>query len=92
MRKKALIFGVDGQDGSLMSDFLIKKRYKVTGTFKNRKLKNLKKLNIYKKLKLTKWADRKHRELESQVISKSDKVVTVSWKWASETQPWWVLA
>ena len=52
MRKKALIFGVDGQDGSLMSDFLIKKKYKVTGTFKNRKLKNLKKLNIYNKLKL----------------------------------------
>ena len=54
MRKKALIFGVDGQDGSLMSDFLIKKKYKVTGTFKNRKLKNLKKLNIYNKLKLIK--------------------------------------
>ena len=42
------------------------------------------KIDFYKKLKLTKWADRKHRELESQVISKSDKVVTVSWKWASD--------
>ena len=31
MKKKALIFGVTGQDGSYLSDFLLKKNYKVFG-------------------------------------------------------------
>ena len=52
MRKKALIFGVDGQDGSLMADFLIKKKYEIIGTYRNKKLKKLKNLNILNKIKL----------------------------------------
>ena len=31
MRKKALIFGITGQDGSYLSKFLIKKGYNVHG-------------------------------------------------------------
>ncbi len=31
MKKKALIFGVTGQDGSYLADFLLKKNYKVIG-------------------------------------------------------------
>ena len=31
MKKKALIFGVTGQDGSYLSEFLIKKGYEVHG-------------------------------------------------------------
>ena len=31
MKKKALIFGVTGQDGSYLADFLLKKKYQVHG-------------------------------------------------------------
>lgn len=31
MKKKALIFGVTGQDGSYLSEILIKKKYQVHG-------------------------------------------------------------
>src|SRR5210317_521457 len=31
MKKKALIFGVTGQDGSYLSEFLLKKNYEVHG-------------------------------------------------------------
>ena len=31
MKKKALIFGVTGQDGSYLADFLLKKNYQVHG-------------------------------------------------------------
>ena len=30
MKKKALIFGVTGQDGSYLADFLLKKKYTYT--------------------------------------------------------------
>lgn len=52
MKKKALIFGVDGQDGSLIADFLIKKKYKIIGTYRDKKIKKLKNLNIHNKIKL----------------------------------------
>jgi len=54
MKRKVLIFGVDGQDGALMSLFLIKKKYEIIGTYRKKKLENLKKLKIYKKIKLIK--------------------------------------
>ena len=31
MKKKALIFGITGQDGSYLADFLLKKKYEVHG-------------------------------------------------------------
>ena len=32
MKKRALIIGISGQDGTLLADFLIKKNYEVHGT------------------------------------------------------------
>ena len=52
-KKKALIFGITGQDGSLLAQLLIKKKYKVFGyTRSSKNIKNLKKLKIEKKIKL----------------------------------------
>lgn len=50
MRKKALIFGVSGQDGSYLTKLLIQKKYIVYGTTrsKNKYIKNFKKLSINK--------------------------------------------
>lgn len=39
-------------------------------------------IDYYDELRLTKWADRKHHRLEREVLTKADKVVTVSWDWA----------
>jgi len=56
--KTALIFGISGQDGSYLADFLLKKKYRVFGVTRDNsksnlkrliKLKILKKVNIFKK-------------------------------------------
>lgn len=39
-------------------------------------------IDYYGSLHLTKWADRKHHRLEREVLTKADKVVTVSQDWA----------
>jgi len=56
MKKKiALIFGVSGQDGSYLADFLIKKNYSVIGVTRNKSKKNmyrLEKLKIFNKVKI----------------------------------------
>ena len=52
MRKKALIFGVTGQDGSYMCKHLIKKNYVVHGICRRKNYVNLKKLSLLKKVKL----------------------------------------
>ena len=39
-------------------------------------------IDFYDELHLTHWADRKQHKLEYQVLTKADKVVTVSWDWA----------
>ncbi len=56
MRKIALITGVNGQDGSYLAQFLLKKKYTVIGTYRktNPNLYGLKKLNIEKKIILKK--------------------------------------
>jgi glycosyltransferase involved in cell wall biosynthesis len=41
-------------------------------------------IDFYPKLKLTRWADNKHRKLELKVLKEADKVVTVSWNWAND--------
>ena len=59
--KKALIFGITGQDGILLSNLLIKKKYKVYGFYRDKKkikLVNKKVLKIYKK------------DLNNEIISK----------------------
>ena len=53
--KKALIFGIGGQDGSYLANFLIKKKYKVDGVSKSLKFKNLKLLKIQRKIKIFKY-------------------------------------
>ena len=56
-KKTAIIFGITGQDGAYLANFLLNKGYKVIGTTRNKNSKNffrLKKLNILKKLKIFK--------------------------------------
>ena len=53
--KKALITGVTGQDGAYLSELLLKKGYKVYGTFRRTSTPNfwrLQNLGIYSKIKL----------------------------------------
>ena len=56
MKKKiALIFGISGQDGSYLAEFLIKKNYSVIGLTRNKSKKNmyrLEKLKIFNKVKI----------------------------------------
>ena len=54
-RKKAIIFGVSGQDGSYLSHFLLNKNYSVIGVTRKNSKKNLvrlKKLGIFGKVKI----------------------------------------
>ena len=60
VKKKAIIFGITGQDGSYLSRLLIKKNYNVFGVTRNRKktnLKNLLKLKILNKIKIIELKD-----------------------------------
>lgn len=41
-------------------------------------------IDFYNKLRLTKWADRRHHKLEKRVIGKADIIVTVSENWANQ--------
>lgn len=41
-------------------------------------------IDYYHDLKLTRWADHWHRQLESRVLRSADRVVTVSKSWASD--------
>lgn len=41
-------------------------------------------VDYYEKLKLSKYADRRHHNLERKVIEAADKSVTVSWSWAKD--------
>jgi len=55
MKKKALILGISGQDGSYLANLLLNKNYEVHGTSRDSDLSTfngLKKLGIYDKVKL----------------------------------------
>lgn len=57
MSKKALIFGISGQDEAYLVKFLLKKNYQVIGIFRSfnkRRLLNLYKFNIINKIKIKK--------------------------------------
>jgi glycosyltransferase involved in cell wall biosynthesis len=41
-------------------------------------------VDYYDQLKISNWADRKHKKLEKSVIEVADKTVTVSWNWADD--------
>ncbi len=51
MKKKALILGVTGQDGTILSSILINKNYEVHGISRKKNYKNLDKLKIKNKIK-----------------------------------------
>lgn len=56
MKKKALIIGISGQDGSYLAEFLLKKNYEVYGTSRDSELSTfngLKKLGVYDKVRLS---------------------------------------
>lgn len=50
MKKKALIFGITGQDGPILSSILLAKNYEVHGISRKKNYKNLDKLRIKKKI------------------------------------------
>ena len=41
-------------------------------------------IDFYHRLQLSKWADRRHRNMEASVLREADRVVTVSWSWAED--------
>ncbi|MCD4680879.1 MAG: glycosyltransferase family 4 protein [Bacteroidales bacterium] len=41
-------------------------------------------IDFYHELKLTSWADSIHKRMENKVLRLADKVVSVSWNWASD--------
>ncbi len=41
-------------------------------------------IDFYDALKLTRWADKRHRKMEEKVFKAADRVVTVSWNWAEQ--------
>ena len=41
MKKKAVIFGISGQDGAYLANFLVGKNYKIIGITRNLSKKNL---------------------------------------------------
>ena len=51
MKKKVIITGISGQDGSYLAKYLINKNYQVIGILKKKNLDNLSYLNIKNKIK-----------------------------------------
>ncbi|MCO5274570.1 MAG: glycosyltransferase [Flavobacteriales bacterium] len=41
-------------------------------------------IDFYAQLKLTRWADAKHKRLEGEVLREADRVLCVSWHWADD--------
>lgn len=79
--KTAIIFGVSGQDGSYLSDLLIKKGYKIIGVTRNKSLKNLyrlRKLNILKKVKVIKGEASNYNFCKKIISTKIDEIYFLS--------------
>ena len=89
MRNKiALIFGVSGQDGAYLADFLLKKKYKVIGITRNNSKSNLfrlKKLKIEKRIKIY-----QNKSLNSNFLKKilnQNKIINEIYYLSGETSP-----
>ena len=89
MRNKiALIFGISGQDGAYLADFLLKKKYKLLGITRNNSKSNLfrlKKLKIEKKIKIY-----QNKILNSAFLKKiftSNKIIDEMYFLSGETSP-----
>jgi len=86
--KTALIFGISGQDGSYLADFLLKKNYKVFGVSRNNSRKNLDRLS---KLKILKKVNIFKRDKIDQIfvkkIFKRIKIIDEIYFLSGETSP-----
>ena len=89
MKKKiALIFGISGQDGAYLANFLLKKKYFVIGITRNNSNQNLlkiKKINIKKKLLIYKNKKVTRFFLE-KVLNQSKKINEIYYL-SGETSP-----
>ena len=65
IKKKALIFGITGQDGSYLSKILLKKKYIIYGVRRKINNKNLIKLNIKKKIKFVTIKKNNYKKLNT---------------------------
>lgn len=88
IKKKALIFGISGQDGAYLSDLLIKKKYNVIGVTRNKSLQNLSrlvKLNVVKKVKIYQNNDLNNKFLK-KIFSKNKNISEIYFL-SGETSP-----
>ena len=86
--KIALIFGISGQDGSYLADFLVKKNYDVVGITRNSSKKNLFrliKLKIIKKISIFKTRKTNHKLIEN--LFKKYKKIDEIYYLSGETSP-----
>ena len=86
--KLALIFGISGQDGSYLADFLLKKRYKVVGITRDKSKKNLfrlTKLKIINKVQIFKSKQVNYQSIVN--ILKKFKNVNEIYYLSGETSP-----
>ena len=82
MKKKiAVIFGISGQDGAYLADFLLKKNYQVIGLTRKKNKKNLyrlEKLKIKNKIKIIKGTALDKNILKSVIFKKLKEVYFLS--------------
>ncbi|MHA3052313.1 GDP-mannose 4,6-dehydratase [Acinetobacter sp. ANC 4640] len=69
MNKKALIFGISGQDGAYLAKFLISLGYSVYGTSRKEYAENLHKLNIHNLVNIFNVNIESYHEVEQLVTS-----------------------
>tara|TARA_B100001027_G_C16254495_1_gene326196 strand:+ start:716 stop:1708 length:993 start_codon:yes stop_codon:yes gene_type:complete len=72
MKKKIIIFGITGQDGSLLAKSLIKKNFKVFGITRNKNKKNLKnvyKLNIFSMISIIELKEITYKSIHKTITS-----------------------
>ena len=76
MKKKAIIFGVSGQDGAYLAKLLLNKKYTVIGTTRNVSSQNLfrlKKLDLINKIKISKGTATK-KEFLKKIFSQNKNI------------------
>ena len=73
-KKTALIVGISGQKGSYMAKYLIEKKYIVDGIYMNENYKNLKTLDLLKKINLYKFSKFNELRLIKLLKKNFDKI------------------
>jgi GDPmannose 4,6-dehydratase len=73
-KKKALIFGITGQDGSYLSSILLKKGYAIYGVRRKINNKNLNKLNILNKIKFITIKNNNYKKLNFILNKNFDEI------------------